>query len=116
MNARDNHRGTLLASRYRDNNSKFRIRTTCSSIRTTLFALCLALFVFFVGTATASSFPPTLDVPPGSRVAFEGDSLVYGQDETQGGRRPPINGAVQGRSANPLPERLSELLERQSRN
>jgi lysophospholipase L1-like esterase len=83
-----------------------------SSLHSTRHAsLCLALLVLFVGDATASGFPPSLDLAPGSRIAFEGDSLIYGQDETEAGRRAPINGAVQGRSGNPLPERLSELLE-----
>jgi lysophospholipase L1-like esterase len=71
-----------------------------------------AIFVLLVGNATAASdFSYTFELALGSRVAFEGDSLIYGQDETQAGRRPAINGAEQGRSVSPLPEHLSELLQ-----
>lgn len=75
-------------------------------------SLCGAVFfLFVVSNASATpNFPYTLDLASGSRVAFEGDSLIYGQDETQAGRRPPINGATQGRSVSPIPERLNELL------
>ncbi len=68
------------------------------------------LLVLSARAATTTAFPATLELAPGSRVAFEGDSLIYGQDETQTGRRPPINGAAQGRSASPTPEHFDELL------
>lgn len=64
------------------------------------------------GAAGAPEFPAALEITAGARIAFEGDSLIYGQDETETGGRPPINGAPQGRSAKPLPEHLGELLER----
>jgi lysophospholipase L1-like esterase len=91
---------------YRD-----RLASSLYSISSRHAALCLALFVLFVGDATASGFPPSLDLPTGGRVALEGDSVIYGQDETWAGRCAPINGAAQGRSGSPLPDRLSELLE-----
>jgi lysophospholipase L1-like esterase len=77
-----------------------------------LSLFCVAgLALLFAIPTRRSDFPSTLDIPSKSLVAFEGDSIIYGQDETDGARRPAINGATQGRSTTPLPELLSELLE-----
>jgi len=47
----------------------------------------------------------------GWRLAFEGDSLTYGQDTTPGTEHlPPINGASQLRSRLPFPEAVAEAL------
>ena len=43
-------------------------------------------------------------------IACYGDSLTYGQDTSGTGGFPPINGASQGRSANPYPESLATSL------
>jgi lysophospholipase L1-like esterase len=91
---------------YRD-----RLVSSLYSVSSRYAALCLALVVLFVGDAAASGFALSLDLSPGSRVAFERDSLIYGQDETQAGRLAPVNGGGQGRSGSPLPEHLGELLE-----
>jgi lysophospholipase L1-like esterase len=76
-------------------------------------AFFFVLLAAVAGDLQAASCPVTIDLAAGSRIAFEGDSLIYGQDETQTGNRPPINGAGQRRSASPLPEYVAELLKGQ---
>jgi len=49
-------------------------------------------------------------VPPGSIVAFEGDSLTYGVDFSETNGKPPISGSVQPRSIVPFPEEVGRLL------
>ncbi|TYL80173.1 SGNH/GDSL hydrolase family protein [Bradyrhizobium cytisi] len=49
-------------------------------------------------------------VPPGSIVAFEGDSLTYGIDFSETHGKPRINGSVQPRSLVPFPEEVARLL------
>lgn len=47
----------------------------------------------------------------GWRIAFEGDSLTYGQDTSPDGPKlPAINGAAQSRSSTPFPEEVAKLL------
>jgi lysophospholipase L1-like esterase len=71
----------------------------------------LTAFGLTGNAAAASSLPKTFQLEEGSVIAFEGDSIVYGQDETNTGTRPPINGAGQRRNQTPLPEYLEHLLD-----
>lgn len=51
-----------------------------------------------------------LHVPGGGVIAFEGDSITYGQEDPGGGGA-PINGAPQKRSVSPFPESFEKALD-----
>lgn len=52
--------------------------------------------------------PASVNLTPGSVIAFEGDSLTYGLDWN--GKGPPINTSGDKRSPSPFPETLGGLL------
>jgi len=51
-----------------------------------------------------------LPLKQGQTIAFEGDSITYGQDESRSGLQTQINGASQTRSPSPFPETVGEAL------
>lgn len=81
--------------------------------RTTALRACAISLVLLAAASSAYTssndsdnnvYYEPIDCAAGT-VAFEGDSLTYGQDiSTETGGRPPINGTVLPRSENPFPE------------
>ena len=63
-----------------------------------------------VSSASAKPSPAAMiDLPVGSTVIAEGDSLTYGHDTSSSGGQAPINGAAERRSVTPYPETLQLL-------
>jgi len=54
--------------------------------------------------------PACLPLKQGQTIAFEGDSITYGQDESRSGVPTQINGGSQTRSPTPFPETMGNTL------
>ena len=72
--------------------------------RLALLAGVLSLFGTPAPACTLKGNDFTLKVAAGSLLAFEGDSLTYGYDNTPTGQQPALNGSELLRSKSPFPE------------
>ena len=69
-----------------------------------LLAAALSLFGTPALACTLAGNDFTLKVAAGSLLAFEGDSLTYGYDNSPTGQQPALNGSASLRSKAPFPE------------
>ncbi|CAN7631576.1 SGNH/GDSL hydrolase family protein [Agrobacterium tumefaciens] len=80
------------------------------SLSNFIFSGWMVVLLLFAGPTNGTCLSDQIVVTPNSEIAFEGDSLTYGYDETEMAGAQKINGAWPRRSKIPFPEEVGKIL------